>query len=469
MTFTTPTFLIFLVLVFSSYWRCARDGQNRILVVASLVFYGWWDWRFLFLMLGVSTIDFIVARAMDRDVARYRRLFLGISVFSNLGTLAFFKYYDFFASSLEQALATFGVHASPLTLHLALPIGISFYTFQALSYTIDVYRREMKSVRSYMHYLSFITFFPQLVAGPIQRAKGFLPQFEQTRHFNYEDAIDGCRQMLWGFFKKMVIADSLSILVTQAFNDVTPGTGSRLLWATLAFTFQIYCDFSAYSDIAIGTAKLFGIRLMRNFAYPYFSRDIPEFWRRWHISLSTWFRDYVYIPLGGNRRGNARRLVNVMIVFLVSGLWHGANFTFVIWGALHGLAFFFLDFRTDPQARDDGALWPGWKSLLQMLVTFAFVVFAWIFFRAASVTQAYEVLREIGYAVARGAISLPPLRATLMVAILVGVEWTRRRELHPLQGCTFSRPIRWAMYYAIVAAILYLAPLGYSPFIYFQF
>jgi D-alanyl-lipoteichoic acid acyltransferase DltB (MBOAT superfamily) len=473
MTFTTPVFLVFLVVVFLLYWPLPRRGQNALLLGASLVFYGWWDWRYLFLLLFTAGVDYGVALGLARsDAPGRRRALLLASLTANLGVLATFKYFDFFAGSLRSLLSAFGFEPSFVVLHLILPVGVSFYTFQALSYTIDVYRGRLAAVRDPLQYLCFISFFPQLVAGPIERAERMLPQYARERRFDPEAAHDGLRQMLWGFFKKMVVADTLAPFVTAAYTSPSTTSGWQLAWATYGFAFQIYCDFSGYTDIAIGCARLFDFRLMRNFDYPYFSRSIPEFWQRWHISLSTWFRDYLYMPLGGNRVSRGRWAFNILVVFGLSGLWHGANWTFVIWGLLHGgyyLAFVAVGARSSASEERQGWL-PGLRELAAMVLTFHLTCLAWVFFRAASVPDALLVLSRILAAPFSGAPEAPSEAVPFLWAgLLLLVEWFRRREPHALHWPAYAGAWRWAAYYAIVWAILLGASLSYTPFIYFQF
>ncbi|HEX8550275.1 MAG TPA: MBOAT family O-acyltransferase [Abditibacteriaceae bacterium] len=474
MTFTTPTFLIFLAITFLSYWSLPRRAQNWLILAASLLFYGWWDWRFLFLLFFNAGIDYYAAlKIAETEDARKRKTWLLVSLVSNLGVLGFFKYFNFFADSFARAGATIGLNSDPIVLRVILPVGISFFTFQALSYTIDVYRKQMHPVRDMVAYFGFICFFPHMVAGPIQRATHLLVQFEHKREWNAELAADGVRQMLWGVFKKMVIADNLAKIVNEAYGNIGSASGWQLLIATYAFAFQIYCDFSGYTDIAIGCARLFGFDMTRNFAYPYFSRSIPEFWRRWHISLSTWFREYLYIPLGGNRVPTWRKHFNVLVVFLASGLWHGANWTFIVWGLIHGLLFLLpiwgRDDKTDAPPGGERRF-PTLRDGLAMLATFHLVCFAWIFFRAASVGEAFQIIQRIGLDLFSGQWSKPPgTGALVLIAVLLTIEWVQRAKRHPLEIQTWPRPARWALYYAVVLLVLVRAELGYTPFIYFQF
>jgi D-alanyl-lipoteichoic acid acyltransferase DltB (MBOAT superfamily) len=420
---------------------------------------------------------------------RRRRFWLGLSLVSNLTVLGFFKYFNFFAASFSEFSSALGWQASPVTLQIILPVGISFFTFQALSYVIDVYRRDLPAVRDPIEYFAFIAFFPHMVAGPIQQAKHFLVQFHRDRQFNWEQSSDGARQMLWGFFKKMVIADNLAIFVNNTYGNIEQASGWMLFWATYAFAIQIYCDFSGYTDIAIGCARLFDLHMTRNFAYPYLSRSIPEFWRRWHISLSNWFRDYVYIPLGGNRVSPLRHKANIVIVFLLSGLWHGANWTFIIWGFLHGL-FFLLPWKkgAERSAPADSAhsasadyassvalptLAPAsWRDLPMIFLTFNLTCLLWVFFRAPDVTQALAVLQKIGIAMVSQPLGFSgERRVALCLIVLLAVEWfsLSHHRAHPLQIPHWPRPWRWAAYYVLALLIWVRFPLSYEPFIYFQF
>ena len=487
MTFTTLTFLIFLALVFPLYWGLRnRTGQNLLIVVASYVFYGWWDWRFCGLMLLASLLDYGVGLGLNRTtVPGRRRALLTLGLAGNLGMLGYFKYFNFFAASFQAAAASLGWSVDALTLQVVLPVGISFYTFQTMSYSIDIYRGKLRGTTHLIEYLAYVSFFPQLVAGPIERATHLLPQFFKARVFNHDRAVDGCRQMLWGFFKKMVIADNLGPVVDAVFNRPADFGGGELAVATVFFAVQIYCDFSAYSDIAIGLARLFGFELMQNFAYPYFSQSLGEFWRRWHISLTTWFRDYVYLPLGGARVSAGRRIFNVQLTFLLSGIWHGASWHFLAWGALSGLAVLpetLSTRRITLRATDvpgGETFLPSLRTLGRMLLTFSIVCVGWIFFRANTISDAWLILQRI----ATGAFQLDSVYLGLMraqaepagnlvflaLAVLVGVEWMQRRLPHPLFLTGWSRPARWLIYFALTGAILYAGSYGTNQFIYFQF
>ncbi|MEZ4757986.1 MAG: MBOAT family O-acyltransferase [Flavobacteriales bacterium] len=474
MLFNSLEFALFLPLVFLAYWAipAARlRARNLLLLVASYVFYGWWDWRFLGLIALSSLVDYSAALAMVRR-PRQRHLWLGISMALNLGMLGYFKYAGFFLDSLAGAFTFLGMPMEAPALHIVLPVGISFYTFQTMSYTIDVYRGRLQPTRDLAAFLAFVSFFPQLVAGPIERATNLLPQFATAHRFDASDARDALRQMLWGLFKKVAIADTCATLVNEVFAGHTHHSAPTLVLAAVLFAFQIYGDFSGYSDIAIGTARLFGFRLMNNFATPYFSRDIAEFWRRWHISLSTWFRDYVYIPLGGSRSTMGRNIFNVMVVFLVSGLWHGANWTFVVWGALNALFFLPLMLgggnRANTGSVAAGALLPSPRTALAILFTFAQTTVAWVFFRASDLPQAFSYLGGIVRQPWLTGLSVPTDGRWLLIPLLLALEWVHRDRPHTLAIGHWPLPLRWATYLALLATTLLLFE-SQASFIYFQF
>jgi alginate O-acetyltransferase complex protein AlgI len=476
MLFNSIEFAIFLPIVFGLYWLVPSERliqRNLVLLLASYVFYAWWSWQLLPLIILISLWNYGIGAGLIRIPASWRRLLLTLGVIGNLGVLGVFKYYNFFVENLSDAFTFFGVHVAPERLDLILPVGISFHVFQCMSYTIDIYRGNLAPSRSPVAFLTFVAFFPQLVAGPIERAKNLLPQFSLGKRFDREKAVDGLRQILWGLFKKIVIADSCAVPVNTIFADPISHSGSTLALGALLFAFQIYGDFSGYSDIAIGTAKLFNFNLIQNFAYPYFARDIAEFWRRWHMSLTTWFRDYVYIPLGGSRVSKMVSVRNTAIVFLVSGLWHGANWTFIVWGALHAL-FFLPLLLTGSNRRHlepiEGAL-PGVADLLRMLRTFLLVDLAWVFFRADDVHSALAYLRGIAQP---SLLSIPdPLPAKLLALIgfMLAVEWVNRREGHGLAllaRVAVPTPVRWSAYLAIAFALPLFGGTS-DAFIYFQF
>ena len=398
MLFNSIEFLFFLPIVFVLYWFVFNKqlrAQNILLLLASYLFYGWWDWRFLFLLLISTCLDYFVALAIQnsQDVSK-RKLFLGISLIGNLGMLGFFKYYNFFVQSWIDAWSSIGVTMEATTLNIILPVGISFYTFQTLSYTIDVYRNEMKPTKNFIDFAAFVTFFPQLVAGPIERASHLLPQFYKSRVFDYQNAVLGCKLIVWGMFKKVVVADNCAFFVTKIFDNPEAYSSGELFVGMVFFAFQIYGDFSGYSDIAIGLSKLFGFDLMVNFKFPYFSRDIAVFWRRWHISLSTWFRDYIYIPLGGSKGTMGLQIRNVMIIFLVSGFWHGANWTYVVWGVFHAVLFLpLLLFNVNRSHLITKSY--GWIDFAKISATFFIVCVGWVFFRADSIASAFQYLAHM--------------------------------------------------------------------------
>jgi alginate O-acetyltransferase complex protein AlgI len=484
MLFNSIDFAIFLPIVFILYWFVANRNlkvQNFLLLIASYVFYAWWDWRFLSLIVLSTFIDYAVSHGLKNQLdPKKRKLLLSISVTGNLLFLGFFKYFNFFLDNFITAFTFFGMEMQPTSLNIVLPVGISFYTFQNLSYIIDVYYKKLEPAEDFITFAAFITFFPQLVAGPIERATNFLPQFYKKRVFDKNAAIDGLGQMVWGFFKKIVIADNCSRVVNVIFADYTDYSGSTLLLGAILFAFQIYCDFSGYSDIAVGTARLFGFNLMRNFAFPYFSRDVAEFWRRWHISLSTWFRDYVYIPLGGSRGTLRKTLLNTLIIFTVSGFWHGANWTFIIWGALHACYFIPLLVTNRNRKNTDivaqGKLIFNFTEFLQMLMTFSLVTFAWIFFRAASVSDAFHYIGGIFSPSLFTVPAIFPVDFLVILFAFVAIEWFSRERMHPLEVklydgqvskvATYLKPVAVSM---LLWSIILWGAFDNKEFIYFQF
>ncbi len=452
--------------------------QNLLLLVASYYFYACWDWRFMFLLMFSTFLDYYTGLKIEESKNQnLRKFWLWLSVGINLGFLGFFKYYNFFAESFAEMLQNFGLQVNPWTLKVILPVGISFYTFHGLSYVLDIYFKRIKAERNFVEYAVFVSFFPLLVAGPIERATHLLPQIKVKREFSYEKAVDGLRQILWGLFKKMVIADNCAVFANQIFANSATSSGSELVLGALFFTFQIYGDFSGYSDIALGTARLFGIDLLRNFAFPYFSRDIAEFWRRWHISLSSWFRDYLYIPLGGSKGGNWMRIRNTFAIFLVSGFWHGANWTFIIWGFLNALfimpSIILKTNRNNLEIVAMNKLIPSFRDVFNILLTFSLTVFAWIFFRAESVHHAIEYIVGIFNA---SLFTIPDVKtAAYATLILIGffmlIEWIGREHQFALQDFLVKKPrfIRWLFYGFIILLIGLFLQTHETPFIYFQF
>ncbi len=475
MLFNSIEFVIFLPIVFFLYFFIFKKSQNFVLLVASYIFYGWWDFRFLGLIAFSTFVDYFLGIQIHRSKERRRFGLLCISLLVNLGLLGFFKYFNFFASSFADAFTLLGSPIEIERLNIILPVGISFYTFQTLSYSIDVYRGKITPSKDIISFATFVSFFPQLVAGPIERATNLLPQFKHKRTFNYQEAVDGMRQILWGLFKKVVIADNCAIYANQIFNNYLDYSGSTLILGAIFFAFQIYGDFSGYSDIAIGTAKLFGFKLMRNFAYPYFSRDIAEFWRRWHISLSTWFRDYVYIPLGGSKGGLKNKIRNTYIIFLVSGFWHGANWTFIAWGFINACYFLPLMLlgknRINTDIVAEGKLFPSFVELIQMSITFAITCVAWVFFRADSIPRAVVYIKRF---FTHELFIIPkvfPVDVLILILFFIIVEWFCREKKHPLEFSTstsLSINLRWTIYLTLVLLIAYFGALK-QEFIYFQF
>ena len=484
MLFNSISFAVFVLISFLLYWfvfdrllsksRYQLKLQNAFVVISSYVFYGWWDWRFLILIFITSLCSWISGILIDDAKGSVRAKFwLWGNILLNLGILFFFKYFNFFISEFSQL---FHISSDGLLVKVILPVGISFYTFQALSYSIDVYKGRINPTKDCIAFFAYISFFPQLVAGPIERATSLLPQFLTKRVFSYNKATDGLRQILWGLFKKTVVADNCAIYVNQVFATYTEQSGSTLFLAAILFAFQIYGDFSGYSDIAIGTAKLFGIRLRLNFRCPYFSRDIAEFWRRWHISLTTWFRDYIYIPLGGSRVNKAKIIRNTFIIFLLSGFWHGANWTFIAWGAFHALLFLplILSGKNRRYTNDvaEGHCLPSIRELGQMILVFLLTVFGWVLFRAESIGQALDYYSCLANA---SLFSVPWLKAQsyyiptfASIFVLLGFEWHFRQSEF---GFEIQRWPKWSQYLLIYGLCLsiYFFSGSSETFIYFQF
>ena len=482
MLFNSLDFAIFLPIVFILYWFVAHKNlksQNTLIVVASYVFYGWWDWRFLSLIIFSTVVDYLIGqRLRSEDKQSKRKVLLWTSIVVNLGFLGFFKYYNFFLENFIDTFSLFGMQISSNSLNIILPVGISFYTFQTLSYTIDVYRKKLEPTQDFIAFSSFVCFFPQLVAGPIERATNLLPQFYKKRTFVYHKAVDGMRQILWGLFKKIVIADNCAEYANQIFDNSADMNGSALVLGAIFFTFQIYGDFSGYSDIAIGTSRLFGFDLKQNFATPYFSRDIAEFWRRWHISLSTWFRDYLYIPLGGSRGGTWMKVRNTFAIFLVSGFWHGANWTFIVWGALNAIYFLPLlltnNNRKNLGVVAEGKLFPSFRELFAMLTTFILTVFTWIFFRAENISHAFSYVRGI---FSESFFSIPgfsgrtdALITLFLISVFVLVEWIGRKDKFAIESILLkSDKIFRYLFYLLLCFTIFYFKGDNQEFIYFQF
>lgn len=483
MLFNSLNFAIFLPVVFAIYWFVLQKNlklQNCLLLLSSYFFYACWDWRFLFLLMFSTLLDYYTGIKMhESTTSGMKKFWFWLSISVNLGFLGIFKYYNFFAESMAEALTGIGFQVNPWTLAVILPVGISFYTFHGLSYVIDIYKDRIKPEKNFIDYSVFVSFFPLLVAGPIERATHLLPQIQRKRVFDYTRASDGLRQILWGLFKKMVIADNCAHFANEIFGSSSEQPGIMLALGAIFFTFQIYGDFSGYSDIALGTARLFGIELLKNFNFPYFSRDIAEFWRRWHISLSTWFRDYLYIPLGGSKGGNWMRVRNTFIIFLVSGFWHGADWTFIAWGFLNALfimpSILFATNRKNLDTVAEGRTLPNMKELLQMLVTFSLTAIAWIFFRAESIGHAVSYISGM---FSKSLFSFPRTDGDkdlminlILIAIFLLIEWQGRENNYAIEhiGRKLYRPVRWAMYSVVIFIIALYMQTSESPFIYFQF
>lgn len=479
MLFNSLEFALFLPVIFIIYWLLNKSNlkiQNAFLLLSSYYFYASWDWRFLFLLIFSTLLDYFSGIKMSEAKNNFaKKSWFWLSITINLGFLGLFKYYNFFIQTFSQAITSIGLHVDIWTLNVILPVGISFYTFHGLSYVIDIYNGKIKPEKNLVDYSLFVSFFPLLVAGPIERATHLLPQLKVKRNFSYNQAVDGLKQILWGLTKKILIADQCAFYVNNAFNNTNSLSGSTLVLGTIMFAFQIYGDFSGYSDIAIGTANLFGIRLLKNFAFPYFSRDIAEFWRRWHISLSSWFRDYLYIPLGGSKGSNWQRIRNTFVIFIVSGFWHGANWTFIIWGFLNALyimpSIILNTNRNNLGVVAQGKLLPTIKEFFQIILTFTLSVAAWTFFRAKNLHHALEYFRQIFSATIFQVPLISGLRLPIpFLTVFFIIEWLGRNDNYAIENISKKIPLfpRWIFYYFLLYFLLYFSGKE-ETFIYFQF
>lgn len=479
MFFNSFEYAIFLPIIFIIYWFILNKNlklQNLFLLISSYFFYSCWDWKFLFLLAFSTILDYISGlKIYNSNTQIKKKIWLIISVSINLGFLGFFKYYNFFIESFADLIQKLGFTAHYSTLNIILPVGISFYTFHGLSYVFDIYNKKIIPSHNWIEYALFVSFFPLLVAGPIERATHLLPQIEKPRKFNYELAVNGLKQILWGLFKKIVIADNCAKAVNLIFNSYESQSGGTLFLGAILFSFQIYGDFSGYSDIALGSGKLLGIKLIKNFNYPYFSRSIAEFWRRWHISLSSWFKDYLYIPLGGSKGGTIKRIRNTFIIFLVSGFWHGANWTFILWGGLNAL--FILPsiiFKTNRNNMDivaKGKILPNFKEFFQIVYTFLLASFAWIFFRSESLSQAFSYINKMFNSIHLPDLSIFNLSLFPLLLLLILVEWKGRENNYAIEKLFYKSKtcIRWGFYYILIILMLVFGQKNSQEFIYFQF
>jgi len=484
MLFTSLDFAIFLPIVFLLYWFAAQKNlklQNALIVIASYIFYGWWDWRFLSLIIFSTVVDYLVGQKLRTEDQQFKRkVLLWISILVNLGFLGFFKYYNFFLENFVNAFSLFGMQINANSLNIILPVGISFYTFQTLSYTIDVYKRKLESTNDFIAFSAFVCFFPQLVAGPIERATNLLPQFLKKRTFKYHKAVDGMRQILWGFFKKVVIADNCAEFANQIFNSSSDMSGSTLVLGVFFFAIQIYGDFSGYSDIAIGTSRLFGFDLKQNFATPYFSRNIVEFWKRWHISLTSWLTDYIFTPFAIELRHfeNKGIVLSIFITFLLSGLWHGANWTFIVFGLLHAIYYFLTILLTGHKAPKgfvaENRIIPSLNEFFSMLLTFVLVSFSYIFFRAENLSHAWTYLSTI---FSKSLFLIPDfygksdaIITLFLISIFLFIEWFGRKDKFAIErlGLASKKLYRHTTYYFIIILIIWFIGKP-QQFIYFQF
>lgn len=482
MLFNSLEFIVFLLIVFQLYWFVFNKSikwQNILVLVASYFFYGWWSWKFLGLLAFSTLLDYLFGFWVSSPNKKKAKFFLWLSIINNLGILGIFKYFDFFSLQFSEGFEWLGLHTNPILLNVALPIGISFYTFHGMSYVFDIYREKQKPVSNFVDYAVFVSFFPLLVAGPIERANHLLPQVQKSRFFNYTQAVEGCRLILWGLFKKIVIADSLAGIVDNIFDHYTDHSGASLVVGAIAFSFQIYGDFSGYSDIALGTAKLFGFELLSNFKFPYFSRDIAEFWRRWHISLSSWFKDYLYIPLGGSKEGKLKAVRNTFIIFLVSGFWHGANWNFIAWGFVHACGFLPLlvlnrNRKNVTDVVGQNKKFPNAKEVWQMCTTFTFVTFAWIFFRADTIHHALSYIKKIFLELIHLSsflrINKNELDSFYYIFAFILFDWLLRKDERKL-STPIKKSSRLVLYLLFSIVIIIHVANKNSPesFIYFQF
>jgi alginate O-acetyltransferase complex protein AlgI len=481
MLFNSFEFLFFLPIVFLLYWfvfNHSMSKQNILILIASYIFYGWWSLKFLGLLVLITILDYLYGFGVASTNKNKSKFFLWLSVLNNIGILFVFKYYNFFINEFVDLFHLLGFHVNVSLINLVLPIGISFYTFHGMSYVFDIYNKIQNPIKSFTDYGVFVSFFPLLVAGPIERAGHLLPQIQNQRTFNYTQMVSGLRLILYGLFKKVVIADSLAPIADNFFNHYSTYNGVTLIFGAVIFSFQIYCDFSGYSDVALGTAKLFGFELLSNFKFPYFSRDLAEFWRRWHISLSSWFRDYLYIPLGGSKNGPLITFRNTLIIFLISGFWHGANWSFIAWGGIHALGFLpLLILKNNKKYVNDvvasGRNFPSMVEIFQMFITFSFVTFAWIFFRAESFAAGLLYLKQIGISLMSNPLQTPiGLNALLYIIPVVMIDWYLRNDERNLKVVK-NKWIRYVLYF-IMAFLVFNTMLGYNEkeaknFIYFQF
>jgi D-alanyl-lipoteichoic acid acyltransferase DltB (MBOAT superfamily) len=476
MLFNNPGFFLFFAAVYLLYWALSRRAQNLLLLAASYIFYGWWDWHLLSLLFLTSISTYLCGLGIGSSKSRYgKKIWLFIGLVFSLGILGFFKYCNFFITSFAVMLGRFGFSVSPLLINVVLPVGISFYTLQAASYLIDVYRGDFQPANDLVPFLLFKSFFPQLVAGPIERASHMMPQYREDRVFDRKVALDGAGQVVWGLFKKVVVADNLSLYVNMWYGNVNGAEGWQLIAGTYFFAFQIYCDFSGYSDMAVGLGRMLGFNLTQNFRFPYFSQSPREFWSRWHVTLMGWFRDYIYIPLGGSRCSYLRKAFNILIVFSLSGLWHGASWTFVVWGLLNGIFFvLFSRMESDRKSRQNSPggelLFPSFSVLVKIIVTFHLILITWIFFRADSLAQ---VAMIVGRIINSSMVSLTFLTSLAMpiflIILMVSAEWLKRNNNHVLSFPAWPAITRHALHAVVVFVIVLFGRFEHVPFIYFQF
>ncbi|APS38794.1 MBOAT family O-acyltransferase [Salegentibacter sp. T436] len=472
MLFNSISYLLFSPLVFTIYWLLKKklNIQNLFILIASYFFYACWDYRFLVLIIFSTLVDFFVGIQLNKQkTPGKRRYLLAISIFTNLSLLGFFKYYNFFIDSWVEFTSIIGLNINFNTLNIILPVGISFYTFQTLSYTIDIYKQRIKPTKDLIAFSAFVSFFPQLVAGPIERASSLLPQFKKMRNFNFIQARSGIELIIWGLFQKIVIADNCATYVNTIFTNYENLNSLSLILGAVYFAFQIYGDFAGYSNIAIGSARLLGFDLMQNFNYPYFSKNLGEFWRRWHISLSTWFRDYVFIPLGGSRLSRNKTIRNISIVFLISGLWHGANWTFIFWGAIHALFYIPLLFVKKNTHHSRSSISAHFKDFLKISGTFITICLAWIFFRSPTINTSFDYLKRMftnmNFQLQYLTIERYNIEMMILIILFVGIEWFSQQKEQPIYGKYRLLKTTSILFFILVFGVY----SEHSDFIYFQF
>ena len=474
MLFNSFEFVIFFILVFIIYWKLLGEKlilQNIFLLTVSYIFYGWWSKTFLLIIFSITLLDFIYGFQVASKNNTKSKIFLWLCIINNLGILFLFKYYNFFANEIQFFFSKIGLSIHPTLINIVLPIGISFYTFHGMSYIIDIYNRKQRPISNFIDYSLFVSFFPLLIAGPIERANHLLPQIQKKRYFNYIQVVEGCRLVLWGLFKKVVIADGLAIISDEIFNNYSNHNGFSLIYGAIAFSFQIYADFSGYSDMAKGLAKMLGFEILSNFNFPYFSKNISEFWKKWHTSLTSWFRDYLFIPMGGSKRSNIITIRNIFIVFMISALWHGASWNFLIWGFIHAICYLPLYLlKNSSSEKLNRSIISKFIKLFKIIITFSFVTFAWIFFRSEGVSNALNYINRLFFNFTDGvSFSRKESFSIFYIIFLLIIDYFLSKNNNSLSLQIKSRTIRWLFYSFLIFLIGIYMQTNTTNFIYFQF